>query len=68
MNCRRFQNQLDEYVEGSLSASAQAAVERHLASCDACRRTVQEERQFAQSVSIRLKQDASSLTLGLEIR
>jgi hypothetical protein len=68
MNCRRFQNQLDEYVEGSLSAGAQAAAERHLAGCGDCRRAVQEERQFAQSVSFRLKQDASGLTLGPEIR
>ena len=31
MNCRRFQNELYEYLDGSLSPGAQAAAERHLA-------------------------------------
>ena len=33
MNCRQFQNDLYEYLEGSLSARAQAAAEAHLVEC-----------------------------------
>lgn len=68
MNCRRFQNQLYEYVEGSLSAGAQAAAERHLAGCSACRQAVRKEQQFAQILSNRLRQGTESLTLRPDIR
>jgi predicted anti-sigma-YlaC factor YlaD len=68
MNCRRFQNELHEYVEGSLSASAQAAAERHLAGCNACRQAVQKEQRLAQFISSRLQQDAMTLTLRPDIR
>jgi anti-sigma factor RsiW len=68
MNCRRFQNRLHEYVEGSLSASAQAAAGRHLAGCSACRQAVRKEQQLAQFMSSRLQQATMNLTFGLEIR
>jgi hypothetical protein len=68
MNCRRFQNRLFEYVEGSLSAGAQAAADRHLAACSACRQALHHEQQFAQFFSSRLRQDTETLTLRPEIR
>jgi hypothetical protein len=37
MNCRRFQRNIFEYLEGSLSDSANSAAERHLEHCEACR-------------------------------
>jgi anti-sigma factor RsiW len=68
MNCRSFQNELYEYVEGSLSADAQAAAERHLAGCSACRHAVRQEQVLAQAVSSRLRLHAKTLALRPEIR
>jgi anti-sigma factor RsiW len=68
MNCRCFQNQLHEYVEGSLSAGALAAADGHLSGCSTCRQRVRREQQFAQFLSGRLRQDTETLTLRPEIR
>jgi anti-sigma factor RsiW len=68
MNCRHFQKHLYEYVEGSLSASAQAAADEHLAQCDACRQAVHQEEQCAQFLSTHLRQGTEMLTLRPEIR
>lgn len=68
MNCHCFQDQLFEYVEGSLSADALAAAERHLAGCPACRAAVQHEEALAQQLSRRLRQRAAGLKLSPEIR
>jgi anti-sigma factor RsiW len=68
MNCRQFQDCLYEYVEGTLSATTQAGADRHLAACHSCRVAVQQEQQFAQNLSARLRQDAETLTLRPEVR
>lgn len=68
MKCRRFQDQLFEYLEGSLSAAAAAAAERHLAGCRACREAVRQEEALAQDLSRRLRQRAEGLKLAPEIR
>lgn len=68
MNCRSFQDRLYEYVEGSLSTGAQAAADRHLAGCSACRQAVSKEQRLAQTVSHGLRSGAKRLTLRPEIR
>ncbi len=68
MNCRRFQNRLHEYVEGTLSAGTQAAADRHLARCIACRQAVGQEQQLAQILSERLRQGTETLALHPQIR
>lgn len=68
MNCRRFQEELFEYVEGTLSAGALAAAEKHLAECDACRQAVEKEKRLASVLSSRLRQSSRTLTLRPEIR
>jgi anti-sigma factor RsiW len=68
MNCRCFQDQLYEYVEGSLSAGAMAAAEKHLAGCPACREALQQETALARDLSRRLQQRAGQLQLPPEIR
>jgi anti-sigma factor RsiW len=68
MNCRHFQDQLFEYVEGSLSAKALAAAEQHLAGCAACREAVREEQALAQDLTRRFRQHAEALRLSPEIR
>jgi len=68
MNCRRFQNRLHEYVEGTLSAGTQAAADRHLARCTACRQAVGQEQQLAQILSKRLRLGTETLALHPQIR
>jgi anti-sigma factor RsiW len=68
MNCRRFQNRLYEYVEGTLSAGAQAAAERHLAGCPACRVAVRREHEMAQALGTSLRQRVANLSLEPEVR
>jgi anti-sigma-K factor RskA len=67
MNCRRFQDKLFEYVEGSLSTGELAAVEQHLSGCGACREAAQKEQQRAQALSARLCQSGKSLRLNPKI-
>ena len=51
MNCRRFQDRLDQFVEGTLSAGARAAADQHLAGCAACREIVGRELDLARFLS-----------------
>lgn len=68
MNCDSFQNQMYEYVEGSLSTDAQAAMAQHLGICNGCRQAVEKEKQLAMILSKRLRQNSDALTLSPEIR
>jgi len=68
MNCRRFQNRLHEYVDGTLSAGTQAAAVKHLARCAACRQAVGQEQQLAQFLSNRLRQGTDTHMLHPQIR
>jgi anti-sigma factor RsiW len=63
MNCRRFQKQVYEYVDGTLPARERIEAERHLARCDACQQVVRRERQVAQLISQRLRHEAEFLAL-----
>jgi predicted anti-sigma-YlaC factor YlaD len=67
MNCREFQHEIFEYVEGSLSPRLQAAADAHLAGCVACRELVSRQRQFAQSMSQQLQGATASLRLPPEV-
>jgi anti-sigma factor RsiW len=66
MNCRRFQRQIYEYVDGSLSPRAQAAAEEHLSKCAACRQALMREQQTAQSLSNQFRRATDSLQLPPE--
>jgi len=66
MNCRRFQNEIYEYLDGSLSTRAQAAAEEHLSACAACRQMVSQGRRSAQSLSDKFRKAADSFHLPPE--
>jgi predicted anti-sigma-YlaC factor YlaD len=68
MNCRRFQHRLYEYLDGTLSPGAQAAAERHLSGCAACRQALRAERQIAQSLSDKFRRTTDSLQLPPEVQ
>ena len=67
MNCRRFQNELYEYLDGSLSRRGRAAAEEHLSACNACREMVSQERRRAQSLSDKFRAATDSLQLPGEV-
>ncbi len=67
MNCRHFQDELFEYVEGTLPADAQAAAQKHLAECAVCRQAVEKEKRLGSALSSRLRQFSQPLTLHPKI-
>lgn len=67
MNCRRFQHEIYEYLDGSLSLKAQAAAEQHLADCEACRHVVEAERAIAQRLAQTFRAATQSLRLPPEV-
>lgn len=68
MNCRRFQDNLFDYVDGALSRRAQAAAERHLEQCDGCLQALDDLQKSAQCLSNHFRQDTGSLTLSARAR
>jgi len=68
MNCRRFENGLDEYVDGALSPRKRAAADRHLADCAACREALRRYRQIGQVLSHSFRQATQSLRLRPEVQ
>lgn len=54
MNCAAIERYVDAFVDGEVDASARIEVERHMASCGACR----DRLQFAGWLKQRLKSDA----------
>ena len=67
MNCRRFQHEIYEYLDRSLSPRAQAAAEEHLSACAACRQMVNRQRQIAQSLSAKFRGATESLQLAPDV-
>ncbi len=68
MNCRRFQNRLYEYVEGTLSPGTRSAADQHLARCCACRQAVGREQQLSHFLSEHLREDTATLGLRPEVQ
>src|SRR5436309_13825565 len=66
MNCRRFQNRLYEYLDGTLSRWTRGAADRHLARCAWCRAALRQEQQLAQVLSQELEKNNEPLALGTE--
>jgi predicted anti-sigma-YlaC factor YlaD len=68
MNCHGFQHRLYEYLDGTLSRRAQAAAEKHLSGCAACRQVSRAQRQIAQSLSGQFRRTTDSLQLPPEVQ
>ena len=68
MNCRRFQEQMDEYLDAALSSGERAAAEEHLAGCPACRQALDEAQQLGRSLSEKLRSSTAGLRLPPEVR
>ena len=68
MNCQEFQNELFEYVEGSLAVGEQAVADEHLLQCSACRQAVERERLAAQYLSEGIRRGVEPLVLRLGVQ
>jgi anti-sigma factor RsiW len=67
MNCRRFQRDIYEYLDGSLSPRAQAAADGHLCTCAACRQALAQEHKTARSLANDFQRATDSLHLRPEV-
>ncbi|HYG36543.1 MAG TPA: zf-HC2 domain-containing protein [Clostridia bacterium] len=67
MNCQRFQNQLYEYVEGSLPPRAKLAAEKHLSGCPLCRGLVNREVRVGRILYRELQKAAGPLVLSSDV-
>ena len=66
--CRQIESLLPPYVDGEASASGVAQVEAHLASCDACARSVQAQRTLRTVLRARAAQLTGQAPPGLATR
>jgi anti-sigma factor RsiW len=67
MNCQDFPTRLLEYLDEDLYPWTRLAADRHLARCDRCRRTLDQERQLARSLSRQFERATDSLTVDAEM-
>ena len=63
MNCHDFQNELFEYVEGSLPVRQRRAAEAHLVDCPTCRFQLRQAERVAQTLARGFQQHTAELTL-----
>ena len=63
MNRRRFENDLDEYLEGSLEPRTRGEFEAHATECAACRQKLEQARAAARTLSDAFQQAAEPLKL-----
>ena len=63
MNCQDFNDQLHEFLEGSLCAEDQSAARQHLHGCDTCSRALFREEARAKSIGQSLRHATSDLAL-----
>jgi anti-sigma-K factor RskA len=68
MNCRDFQDELFEFLDGTLPPDKRAGAERHLTECGACREAVRQHQQWAQSLPARFRRETESLALRPEVK
>ncbi len=50
INCTKFQQQLDDWLDGKLLADEQAALQAHLQQCDTCRQQYASARELQQAL------------------
>jgi hypothetical protein len=61
MNCKDIQAVIVDYLDGAVDAGVSAAIDDHLAGCDACGREVREMRELMQAMGGELQQPGPGL-------
>ena len=67
MNCKKFNNDLAEYLDRTLKGRRLAAVQEHLDRCPECRLAVQREQAASRAIRGALDRAASPLSLSTEL-
>ncbi len=64
--CETVRTQLDAYLDGELLAPAKASVDSHLASCEACRKTLETRKAISASVRSSVHYVTAPTSLGAQ--
>jgi anti-sigma factor RsiW len=67
MNCRRFEDLREEFLDGTLPPRERVAAEEHLAGCVACTERLRQRGQAGERVANVLQQATQSLRLRPEV-
>jgi predicted anti-sigma-YlaC factor YlaD len=68
MNCPEFQEDIAEYLDGSLTVRGREAFEIHLAACDECRLALAKHEKLARELSRQFRLTTNTLTLNPDVR
>jgi len=68
MNCQDFQEQLFEYLDGTLPTGTHQDIDQHLAACLTCRQALAKHRQLARTLTDQLCRSVESVTLDAAVR
>jgi anti-sigma factor RsiW len=68
MNCRRFQRDIFEYLEGSLSESTRSAAQRHLEHCEVCLHSAQELDRTSRFLMNGFRNESEFLALTADVK
>lgn len=68
MNCEKFNDQLPEFLDETLSAAEQAAAREHVQNCVACRQALAREEALAKSIRLSFDLETQNLSLSAETR
>ncbi|HWI58340.1 MAG TPA: zf-HC2 domain-containing protein [Bacillota bacterium] len=68
MNCRRFEDWLEEYADGTLPPADRVAADHHLAGCAVCREALHRHHQTGQALSHSFQKATASLRLRPEVK
>jgi anti-sigma-K factor RskA len=67
VNCQRFEQWLDEYLDETLSSDDRMDADRHLATCVGCREVLRRRRGAGDALSRMFQQATASLQLRPEV-
>lgn len=68
MNCENFNDQLPEYLDGTLADGEQAAAREHVEKCVGCQRALAWQEAFAKTLRLSMNRQTQGLSLRPEMR
>jgi Putative zinc-finger len=68
MNCENFNDQMPEYLDGSLTTAQQASARQHVEKCLDCQRALARQEAFAKSIRLSLNRETEGLSLRPDTR
>jgi len=68
MNCERLQENLFEFLDGTLSPSEMESAHRHVETCAGCLKRVEHEKAFEGSMAERFREAVAGIQLDAHVR